>query len=358
LDIALSFIVGGIAGWFLNGVLDSAVARLRWAFIRYRAQRHARKVAFRDGLLRVGAEHIFVSEYAPRGFDVARSTLRVSSEPVNVVRDSALGWEAKLRTVGHELAAAAEQVRKEAAAGDGKVLWNGQTLGLRSVRIDRDPMTETQQLTLDFVQSDHAAYVAASQWHRRLIKEDGLPHVEEDKWREIELALSHSFGLNATIETSDCYVILTRRGAIPGSHPGKRHISVNEGIRPTDADRGSLDIEAGLRRGIKEELGIVMAGEAVNFHTLILDIEPYEWALLAHVRVELSLKQIRERRLLAADKWEMESIEAIRFDETEVRRVLEHMDDWIPHGALNLALSLIAERHADASLLDLLRGNA
>lgn len=51
---------------------------------------------------------------------------------------------------------------------------------------------------------------------------------------ELHSTFSHGFGLNATVETADGKVLLTRRGRSTSQHQARWHISVNEGMRPDD----------------------------------------------------------------------------------------------------------------------------
>jgi hypothetical protein len=161
--------------------------------------------------------------------------------------------------------------------------------------------------------------------------------------------LSHSFGVNLTIETADDSLILTKRSGLTSRAHGLRHISVNEGMSLDDKDlNGYPDPYATALRGIREELGVDLAPhrDKVVFHALILDVTRYEWALLGHVDLrgtEFTDGAFRMQRGmgLSSDDWESDELSLGPWNAASALDLLESDDEWVGHGYLNLLLSAV-----------------
>lgn len=206
-------------------------------------------------------------------------------------------------------------------------------------------MQEAPELTLTFEPSDHATSRVLKRYWTRAVGD--LLDISGDSWRNVRASFSHGFGLNATIETADGEILLTRRGGRTSQQQGRLHIAVNEGMRPDDLDHsGSPDPVRALLRGCHEELGLSITPEQVAVHSLILDVARYEWGLLCHIDLRgtpWTTRRIRTQRALgiAPDDWETDRVMAHDFTATEVQKLLLQPEAWVPHGYVNLGLSAI-----------------
>jgi hypothetical protein len=330
--------------------------RMRRSFTLRRLRRKDRSLAQRGEMIRVKQEPIFIAQHHSAGIDPARmqTVLRPYRSPRELVPTARLlGADVEEDA---EAQVAEQRLRLEAAAD----AWNGSSLALRELDIAREGPFEEPALTLTFEPSEHAAAQAFAQ----LWRASGVDHesLSGDMLRTVCPAFSHTFGLNATVESADGQVLLTRRGARTRQQQGRLHISVNEGMRPDDLDeRGNPDPLRALLRGCHEELGLSIPPEQVTMHTLVLDVTRYEWALLGHVDLRgthWTLPRIRAQRSLGAapDDWETDQLVPVTFHPDHVLRWLGQRGDWVPHGAVNLGLSAAhrfprhAERLRDALL--------
>lgn len=343
----------GSAGAFVAGVIatlaiEHGIAALwrnrlgpRWN--RYRLRRRTAGLVSEGEVLLPGPEPIFVAQFEPGGIRPENvHCQRVQRSPlpeyrraagvlgVNIPSDTALADVIEREVV---------RIREQPGA------WNGESLALAKLAISRTGPEEDTDLQLSFARSDHATSRTMQRyWREAEMQPDTLTG---DQLRDVCVAFSHGFGLNATVETADGQLILTRRGAATSQHHGRLHISVNEGMRPDDLDpTGAPDPLRTLLRGCAEELGVSPAPEQVTLHSLILDVARYEWAFLAHVDLrgtEFSASEIQARRVSgqAQDDWEMDRLEFLPFRVEHIVDQLLGTADWVPHGLVNLGLSAI-----------------
>ena len=112
-------------------------------------------------------------------------------------------------------------------------------MALRHIRTGADPeahgILERPYFELQFAESDYATLKTISSLWEAQIKVVDVPY---PSLVQVMPGWSHSFGANATVETNDGAVLLTRRAAkATRSFQGYLHISMNEGMRPDDARR-------------------------------------------------------------------------------------------------------------------------
>lgn len=262
-----------------------------------------------------------------------------------------------------DLIAQIEKERRRLAqrTGSGPVReWNGRHLALRHIRSGADPdvhgILERPYFELQFAESDYAALKTISSIWAAQIRVVDIPY---KLLGEVMPGWSHSFGANATVETSDGALLLTRRAdKATRTFRGCLHISMNEGMRPDDlhriGDEKPLpDVFHLYRRGFMNELGLKEAQldkAELTIHSLILDLVHYEWAALGHLKLADSTRDLKAK-IWAGEDWEHDRLEAIDFTKKELDRYLFHDGPWVPHGALNLVLSAILRKRVDDSWL-------
>lgn len=245
-----------------------------------------------------------------------------------------------------ELARRAEATRTELEQTPGA--WNAETVALRQVEVSRAGSHELPVLKLGYARSDYATFRAvAGAW----AEQSGQTRLTPEDLQRVQPGLSHSFGINLTVETADGQLMLTTRSAKIATAANLRHITVNEGMSVSDEDpeTGVLDPYRTALRGIEEELGVDLGADGrrhITFHSLICDTTRYEWALLGHVNLtgtEWTSSSFRHARLLgiAPDSWETSNIEFIPFDAEAVQEALQDDSNWVGHGYVNLLLSAL-----------------
>lgn len=238
--------------------------------------------------------------------------------------------------------------------------WNAEMLALRKVEVSRSGNFELPVLKLHFARTDYASFqVVAGAWEKLLF--DGLEggELRGEELHDVLPALSHSFGINLTIETADDHLLLTRRSGKTSGARNLRHISVNEGMALADQDpkTGLPDPYRTAIRGIAEELGVDLEEEPeirerITFHSLVCDVTRYEWALLGHVNLTqtgwTNASFIQARKLgMGPDDWESNSLEFIPMTTAAVEAALRDDSDWVGHGYMNLVLSAVHRFRSD-----------
>jgi hypothetical protein len=227
--------------------------------------------------------------------------------------------------------------------------WNARRYALRRATVTRVGDEEKPAVHLTFGESDYATHRVVSQAWAGLYRSGIASELDEPALRSVVAGLSHSFGVNLTIETADDSLILTRRSDLTSQAHGLRHISVNEGMSLEDQDlNGYPDPYATAIRGVREELGVDLTAhrDKVVFHALILDVTRYEWALLGHVDLrgtDFTDGVFRMQRGIgmSSDDWESDELTLRPWNIESALDLLVSDDDWVGHGYLNLLLSAI-----------------
>jgi len=300
-----------------------------------------------DSILSVGRGHhqLFVLEFAPHGF--APDHLVVDPPDNQSLASTWARLPASLQPIPFDALSA--RIAEERSAIDRQTgAWNARRFALRRATVGREGDDEKPTLHLAFGETDFATHrVVSQEWSASL--RDRTDRLEERAIRQVLPGLSHSFGINLTIETADGSLVLTQRSSLTSQATGLRHISVNEGTALEDRDASGLpDPYATALRGTREQLGIDLTPhrDLVVFHSLILDVTRYEWALLGHV--DLRGTDVTDATLpaqralgLSSDDWESDRLSLVRWDAASSMELLQSDDHWVGHGYLNLLLSAV-----------------
>jgi hypothetical protein len=293
-----------------------------------------------------GRHDLLVREFAQHGFHPAHLVV----EP-NDTSDLGTGWSrlpSALQPVGlTEVLMDIAHERRAIEARPGS--WNARRYALRGATVTRVGDVEEPSIHLTFGESDYATHQVVSQAWAALYRSGARQDLDAPALRSVMTGLSHSFGINLTIETADESLILTRRSNLTSNAHGLRHISMNEGMSLEDKDfNGYPDPYATALRGVKEELGVDLSAhrDKVVFHALILDVTRYEWALLGHVDLrgtDLTDAVFRMQRGvgMSSDGWESDELALHPWSPASLLRLLRSDEDWVGHGYLNLLLSAI-----------------
>lgn len=294
-------------------------------------------------LLRLGSASIFVVEHAPNGFDPGDVSCTFAPRP-------ALGdeWDALPSGFVQDNPLSVVQTaidRRVAELDADPTKWNGTKLAPVRVHVGRRSggRQEIPTVDLHFAATDHATFLELTTRWEAFIAASGWS-AGSDWLRSAQPSLSHSFGLNATLETCDGRLVLARRGGWTDSYHGARHIAVNEGMDDRDVDGRRPSLLACLRRGAQEELGIEIPATSVVLHTLTLTFSVYQWGMLGHIDLrdsDVSFRTLIDLRQAgqATDDHEQAELFSIPFEPDAVHELLTQPVPWVPWGALNLVLS-------------------
>lgn len=360
----MEFIWGLILGAVL-GVLAERV--LGFPFDRYILEpllRHRRRgLAARassslravDETIALANGSVFIAQFAPSGIDWKHihGRMRVAGRSgANDFQTSGLDTVAVSPAT---LESATDVWRHDLEAEPG--MWNGTALSVVDLSVARTAEDENPTLSLEFEEREYASCRARQDIWLALDERARRGLLERDRLRRVNALISSGFGLNATVETADGKLLVARRGEGTVAGAGLRHTSMNEGLNHSDREpNGRVNIAAAFSRGLREELGVdlVSVAAGVVVHSVILDVDRYEWALLGHIDLSdtpIHSGEIRALRNvgMAADDWESSEIEFIDFSAEGVLQEIDRQEEWIPHGLMNLALSYIHRHpsHAD-----------
>jgi hypothetical protein len=363
-----SFLVGLVTG-IATGVLGNAAYDLLKKRVRGAEQAYDRKTAKRGELklklVPVGkGAHEFIYHFAP-GKGLTEDQLRcrfVRALPLSqllALPSNHVAFPGGAKAIAKEIQAERRRLAKSAAQGP-VIEWNGRQLALRHLQRSATPdaggVLERDYFNLDFAETDYASTkVVARLWASSPVDVTTIPN---NRLGEVMPGWSHSFGVNATVETSDNQLLLTRRGSATRTFSGYLHISMNEGMRPDDTVRvGDQDpipsIPKVFERGFLKELSL--APELIHrselvIHTLLLDLYHYEWAALGHLNLAAKVDEIKVGAV-AAEDWEHDKLFTIGMTRQELEHSLFENGPWVPHGALNVVLSAMAKGVVDNSWL-------
>ena len=340
----------------LDRLLKPAEERRR----RRRLLREQQAFAVDGEILSIAGHRVFVAQFAPAGF--RRADLDCLIRPAQDLADLVARSQHRDLFADVEVLKAAVSIERERLDAHPKQ-WNGESAGLDELHISRTTPDEDPILTMRFRRTDHANFLVLGRLWR-----DTVPYLPDggfsgrDALLRVDPLLSQSFGMNATVETADGFIVVTRRASTTSAWHGKWHISVNEGVQGNDASANSLDLVSVLIRGAREELGIDLralgrAEDLITFHTLILDVDRYEWGLLAHIDLRDTMWTRREINIArsqgaARDADEFTDLKYLPFDDSsEVVLQCGQAQEWIPHGLLNLVGTAVVRRPHEATRL-------
>lgn len=358
--LLLGAILGVIAERLLGPPIDKFVKNPLHAKVS-RRNLHAinKKYGVQGELLVVGDSAIFVHQFFPGGLEIDNLSAQMvrGARPLSSRLSESFYADDSFEIEGFNLV----KQKWETKLDSDPQAWNGISLALDRCEVGRSPNSELPTLSLWFRETDYAAARAVEEfWLSEPVAI--RRQVDGEQLRIVDPFLSNGFGLNCTIETADGKLLITRRGKNARGWNGRWHTSFNEGVSVADRLPGhEVDIVAAFGRGMKEEIGLDPRDvsnfqELLQIHALILDVDNYQWGLLAHLDLRGTVFTSQFLRGLrnvgaAADDWEASEVRFIDFDRDAggVLDEIDHSDAWVPHGLVNLALSAIVRHPSNAS---------
>lgn len=351
MEFILGLIAGAIVGVITERVFGRPFDRLVMAPLsdRFR-QRQARNATrgFRERgeLIELANGGVFIAQYSSAGISWGHlhSGTKSPKWPLEQLYE-----RSKVSQLGPSWASVCASIKsKDRCIDKDPRMWNGNSLALVAAYVSRTATVEDARLELEFEVRDYATCQAIQEVWLAINSDARRQLLSADHIREVDPFLANGFGLNLTVETSDGKVLLTRRGAHTASWANHMHISMNEGLNQSDISPGGrVNIRSAFERGLQEELGIQLPSlldYSLGVHSLVLDVDRYEWALLGHLdlrRSGVSSAVLRQTRIAgeASDSWEASEVLFKDFTLAAISSEFQRQDDWIPHGLVNLALS-------------------
>jgi hypothetical protein len=214
------------------------------------------------------------------------------------------------------------------------IRWNEVTAALRRVQVTKT--LGAPSVLLDF---DLSEYVAG-----RIV---GLAFVANGAKQLLTSAkmlpwASQGFGVNVSLLTADNKVLFAVRGHATASGQGLRHCAMNEGMQAADTDAdGNPDFLLAIRRGLQEELGIDHDLGITRIQSLFVT-DTNQWAVSGLVDLRATHwteSQIRLAHATASDRGEADLF-FVDHTAFSIAQALQ-TGQWIPHGAVTVALAAI-----------------
>ncbi|PPL17340.1 hypothetical protein [Microterricola pindariensis] len=370
---ALFCVLGAVATILIERIFGLGERFLSRSARRMRNKSRNKSLSRSSNLLTLGDEALYVVQFVPAGWEHAN--IEISMRPAYDLRSELQKAETlglPLPLPAAELMRLVDSERSSYSTPGGRTdgQWNGAALAtVQLAASNRTGDLETPVLRMETAESDHAASdVLTHEWERAYLAGafDGLLD-DGDLFQRPIPGMLGAIGLNATVITSDGYLVLAKRSRHASSGRNGYHISVNEGMLPSDAKwNGKVDPIAALLRGLEEELGVShVERSAVRLHTVMYDVRRYQLGLLAHIdlstsdaHLEWTAAAIRTRfnTAQAKDRFENRALEFVKWRLEDVREVIAQ-PDWLAHGRLNLALSAVSHfgERASSMLDDLLQ---
>lgn len=344
------FILGVLATMLIEKLTGTALNVLIRERFKRRSRQRLLRLGVDDDLIRRGSEALYIHQFVPGGYEPRNIelTLRPAQDDLAALRGSLASADPRaLPGPVDDLVRAAEQ-RNAEYDDPSTPTWNGETVCVERIEsFSRRGQDEVPALRLVVAPGRYGtSQVCTEAWQQWFDERDGrLPAALPEIYDGVP-GMLNSIGLNATLVTDDDKLVLVRRNARMSSARSGLHISVNEGMLPSDRlTAGHLDPHLGLVRGVEEELGIIIDRRTVAIHTAMIDMRRYQFGLLGHIDLsgtQIDAAAIKEARAvgLAKDKAENRGLELVEWDYETVRSWLAK-PDWIAHGWLNLLLSAI-----------------
>jgi hypothetical protein len=222
--------------------------------------------------------------------------------------------------------------------------WNETCVALR--RVQTIKRQGTPVINLGFALSE---YAATRVLYQAFVSSGAIRFLATPKM--LAWATS-SFGVNTSIITSDNQVLLAVRGHATDDGRGLFHCAMNEGMSAIDIDSlGNPDPMIAIFRGLQEELGLDHDLGVTTIQSLFVT-HANQWAISACTDLRATRwtsQKIRAAHLDAADHLEAD-LWFVDHSATAIAQALSQ-GQWIPHGALTVALAAISSLGAQAASL-------
>lgn len=364
MSFAWGLVLGALAGVLIERLVghpfDHLIVRPTLALIRKtRTQRLDSRLKVSGEVSIIGESALFVHQFVSNGLNHKNLIANMVNSPAPLTERYEQSFSSQHFSSVSDLSSRIDRWALNLEADSH--FWNGTSLALHRCDISRTPRAEEAVLVMQFREESYAASCAVDEFWQSLNTETRRSF-DGNQLRQVDQLLSNSFGVNCTVETADGQVLLTTRSALARGWESHSHISFNEGLSSLDKRPGGVvDLLGAFQRGFQEELGVSVRdlpdfSNRLVIHSLVLDVDRYQWALLAHLNLEntsfTSKKFLATRNLGAAtDDWEASGIRFLSFSDSPsaVLAELRSSRPWVAHGRLNLALSTI-HRHPGSAL--------
>lgn len=223
------------------------------------------------------------------------------------------------------------QIQEERRKNNEHVAWNGERYYLDQLVIERTNNFELPIIKMRFGPSDYYTFLSTNMKLHEYLDENTMQtfyqrYFLNTLWDEPVRYFTNSFGVNLAVITKDNFLLLTKRGRITPSRPGEIGISVNEGLSRSldhDIEKNAPDLYNCAVRGAKEELGLALTSEDIQFLSIGVDTKYSQWGILGITCIEKTKDEVFENRKHGVqDKWENSRLFGISFSPDEVAKFI------------------------------------
>ncbi len=189
--------------------------------------------------------------------------------------------------------------------------WNGPQYALKRYVIGRTVPDEDMELGLVFQNTDYFTFQATVRSldlelpDGTTLRKKYLTPPPEDPIPSLAIG----FGTVLILFTSDKKLLLSRRTTKAGVRPGELDVSVVEGILPhRDLPSNSTgpDIIGCAVHGVKEEVGITVQRQDIQFLGFGVDHEYYQWNMIGMVKLPMTAKEVLDEGTRGSPgRWEI-----------------------------------------------------
>jgi hypothetical protein len=316
---------GLVGGAVIGAVFGLLVTVLFEEYLVTQRKRVTRRVAGKAKALR-GTR----SPAAPELFSLGplrTSVLIVEGDGQQVINEQAITIH--VDPTGVSLPAELQDWREEflqeqqrlADAGE-NFFWNGPCYAVSGFSVSRTLLDEEPEIALRLRYSDYATFKATQQLDRAFA-DGSTPRSRylapfAGSPLQVPDFMSSSFGTNIAMITADGKFLFARRSGLVGSRPDVWSTSANEALsRGLDSKgRDEPNLYDVMRRGVREELGIMPDEYELELLAFHLDLELHQWgAAWIGVLRELTGDDILQRRSRGvADKYENHELKLVGAD--------------------------------------------
>ncbi|MBU7000858.1 MAG: hypothetical protein HXS51_08850 [Theionarchaea archaeon] len=254
-----------------------------------------------------------------------------------------------------EKAAVARREKKK-----GGTIWDAKKYRLMSFHKTRfpDPVTdeEVPGMYLEFGPTRYSVHLALE----RNLDTPGIVYDERGQptsirkkyldpvWNPLRPnpLLSNSFGVNLLVVCQDNAIIVVLRNLTEVEKgKGVHNLSIDEGMsRPLDEETpGVPSVFKCAKRGLDEELGLVVSSDKVEFFSLGIDPLRHEYGILGIVEPDLTSREVvNQFKARAKDRFEVERTPlVVPFDPHSVFEFMQSNKPWTPWAIMGLYQTLI-----------------
>lgn len=202
----------------------------------------------------------------------------------------------------------------------------GEMYGVKKIDLSRKGSEERSNVKIDAYKTDYYTHRVMAAIYRRVYenKKNIVPENNPESYNKMRYFLT-SMGMNVLLYLKDekKIVFVKRSGKLVNMTRAMWHVSMNEAISITDISETNeaIDLDKCIKRGLNEELGVVIKGINIRYSDLFFLKDPFETGISAFVTINnMTFSELRELLYPSAKDKELESegVIAVKVDGGEL----------------------------------------